>query len=70
MTTQFLADGESAAAGLTVGIAVYAAVILAALGTAVVSIQQRRRGRALAAALVVAVLTIAGVVVAIVSSIA
>lgn len=63
-----LASSGSAAA-LTIGISAYAAVILIGIGIVINSIQHGRRDRAIAAAVVVGVLTIAGVVIAVLSSI-
>jgi len=54
---------------LTLGMTVFAALILAALAVAVSESRRGRRGRAIAAASVVGVLTVLGLVLAIVSSI-
>ncbi|MFT4126311.1 MAG: hypothetical protein QM662_08785 [Gordonia sp. (in: high G+C Gram-positive bacteria)] len=64
-------DGSDAgtAALLTVGISVYAAAILIAVGLGISAARQGRRERALGCAVVVGVLTVAGVVVAVLSSI-
>ena len=62
-----LASGSAAA--LTIGISAFAAVILIGIGIAINAIQNGRRDRASAAAVVVGVLTIAGLVLAILSSI-
>ncbi|MXP22947.1 hypothetical protein GIY30_16540 [Gordonia sp. HNM0687] len=64
-----LAMADSNAAALTLGIAVYAAAILIGLGVGVNALIQGRRRRAVIAWAVVAVLTLAGVVIAIASSI-
>ncbi|MFW0796230.1 hypothetical protein AAFP30_20625 [Gordonia sp. CPCC 205515] len=69
-STTILADGEGAAALLTIGIAVYAAVILVAIGLGINAIQHGRKNRAIAMAVVVGVLTVAGVVVAVISAVA
>ncbi|MGE0217053.1 hypothetical protein [Mycolicibacterium sp.] len=60
----------STAAMLTVGLAVYAALILAGIAVALDGARRHRRRRAIAAAVLVAVLTLAGLVVAIISSVA
>ncbi|MGV9710662.1 hypothetical protein ACWDTI_08355 [Gordonia sp. NPDC003424] len=69
-STTILAEGEGAAALLTIGIAAYAAVILVAIGLGINAIQHGRRNRAIAMAIVVGVLTVAGVVVAVLSAVA
>lgn len=56
--------------GLTVGLTAYAALILAGLALAIYDIRRHRRGRAIAAAVFVGVLTLGGLVIAIVSSVA
>lgn len=66
---QVLAMADAGVAALTIAVAVYAAVILAGIGIGVSSLQHGRRDRAKIAAIVVTVLVIAGVVVAILSSI-
>lgn len=68
-TTTILADGEGAAALLTLGIALYAAVILVAIGVGINAIQHGRKNRAIAMAVIVGVLTIAGVIVAVFSAV-
>lgn len=68
MHNETLASAEVAT--LTVGLSVYSALILVSLAVALAAARQRRRGRAIAAATVVGVLTIAGLVVAILSSVA
>lgn len=57
-------------ATLTVGLAVYAALILAAIAVALDGARRHRRRRAIAASVMVGALTLAGLVVAIVSSVA
>lgn len=57
-------------AALTVGLAAYAALILAAIAVAIYDVRRHRRGRAIAAAVLVGVLTLVGLVIAIVSSVA
>lgn len=64
-----LANAASTAA-LTVGLASYAALIFAGIAVAIFYARRHRRGRATAAAVMVAVLTLAGLVVAIASSVA
>lgn len=64
-----LADAASTAA-LTVGLSVYAALIFTGIAVALYDARRRRRGRATAAAVIVGVLTVAGLVVAILSSVA
>ncbi|CAN3129315.1 hypothetical protein ACNUDN_15425 [Mycobacterium sp. smrl_JER01] len=59
-----------AAAALTVGLAGYAALILAGIAVAIYDVRRRRRGRAIAASVVVGVLTLIGLITAIVSSVA
>ena len=64
-----LANAASTAA-LTVGLATYAALIFAGIAVAIYDARRHRRGRATAAAVIVGVLTLAGLVVAIASSVA
>ena len=64
-----LANAASTAA-LTVGLAAYAALILAGIAVAIFDARRHRRGRATAAAVIVGVLTLGGLVVAIASSVA
>ncbi len=63
-----LASAASTVA-LTVGLAAYAALILAGLALAIYDIRRHRRGRAIAAAVIVGVLTLGGLVIAIASSV-
>jgi hypothetical protein len=63
-----LANTASAAA-LTVGLAVYAASIFAGIAVAIFDARRHRRGRATVAAVMVGVLTLAGLVAAIASSV-
>lgn len=63
-----MADAASTAA-LTVGLAAYAALIFAGIAVAVFDARRHRRGRAITAAVIVGVLTLAGLVVAIASSV-
>ncbi|GAA2564771.1 MULTISPECIES: hypothetical protein [Mycolicibacterium] len=58
------------AAMLTVGLAAYAALILVSIAVALAAARQRRRRRAIAAATLVGALTVGGLVIAILSSIA
>lgn len=62
--------GAGAAAALTVGLAAYAALILAGIAVAIYDVRRHRRGRAIAASVVVGVLTLMGLVIAIASSVA
>lgn len=64
-----LASAASTAA-LTAGLAAYAALILAGIAVAIYDVRRHRRGRAMAAAVIVGVLTLGGLVIAIVSSVA
>lgn len=63
-----LASAASTAA-LTVGLAAYAAMIFAGIAVAIFDARRHRRGRATAAAVMVGVLTLGGLVVAIASSV-
>ncbi|MDX1891695.1 hypothetical protein [Mycolicibacterium sp. 050158] len=63
-----LASATSTAA-LTVGLAAYAALIFAGIAVAVYDARRHRRGRAIAAAAMVGVLTVCGLVIAIISSV-
>ena len=54
---------------LTAGLSAYAALILASLAVAIDSAVRRRRHRAIVAAVIVGVLTLGGLVMAIVSSV-
>lgn len=64
-----LASTASTAA-LTVGLAGYAALIFIGIAVAIYDARRHRRGRAIAAAVMVGVLTLGGLVIAIVSSVA
>ncbi|MFV8315242.1 hypothetical protein [Mycobacterium sp. 23] len=64
-----LASAASTAA-LTAGLAAYAGLILAAIAMAIYDARRHRRNRAIAAAVVVGVLTLGGLVIAIFSSVA
>ena len=64
-----LADAASTAA-LTVGLSVYAALIFVGIAVALYDARRHRRGRATVAAVIVGVLTLAGLIVAIASSVA
>ncbi|CAN5655105.1 hypothetical protein BH09ACT7_BH09ACT7_19660 [soil metagenome] len=55
---------------LTVGLAAYAALIFAGIAVAIYDARRHCRGRAIAAAVMVGVLTLGGLVMAIVSSVA
>jgi hypothetical protein len=67
--TVTLVNAASTAA-LTVGLAAYAALIFAGIAVAIFDARRHRRGRATAAAVMVGVLTLGGLVVAIASSVA
>ncbi|MGY4709479.1 hypothetical protein ACXDF8_07975 [Mycolicibacterium sp. CBM1] len=60
----------AATAALTVGLAAYAALIFAGIAMAIYDVRRHRRGRAIAAAVMVGMLTLAGLVIAIISSVA
>lgn len=64
-----LANAASTAV-LTVGLAVYAALIFASIAVAMYDARRHRRRRAIAAAVMVGVLTLAGLIAAIASSVA
>ena len=64
-----LANAASTAA-LTVGLAAYAALIFVGIAVAVYDARRHRRGRATAAAVMVGLLTLGGLVAAIASSVA
>jgi len=64
-----LANAASTAA-LTVGLAAYAALIFAGIAVAIFDARRHRRGRATAAAVMVGLLTLGGLVAAIASSVA
>jgi len=61
--------GAATTATLTVGLAAYAAAILASLAVAIDGARRDQRRRAIVAATIVGVLTLAGLVAAIVSSV-
>ncbi|WP_431232063.1 hypothetical protein ACQ856_21580 [Mycolicibacterium psychrotolerans] len=69
MHNEILASAASTAA-LTVGLAVYAALIFAGIAVAIYDVRRHRRGRAIAATVMVGMLTLAGLVIAIISSVA
>jgi hypothetical protein len=64
-----LASTASTAA-LTVGLAAYAGLIFVGIAVAVYDARRNRRRRAIAAAVMVGVLTLGGLIIAIVSSVA
>lgn len=64
-----LASAASTAA-LTVGLSTYAALIFASIAMAIYEVRRHRRGRAIAAAVMVGVLTLIGLGIAIYSSVA
>lgn len=63
-----LANAASTAA-LTVGLATYEALIFAGIAVAIYDARRHRRGRATAAAVMVGVLTLGGLVMAIICSV-
>ncbi|BBY66846.1 hypothetical protein [Mycolicibacterium helvum] len=69
MRNATLASAASTAA-LTVGLSTYAALIFAGIAVAIYDVRRHRRGRAIAAAVLVGVLTLVGLVIAIISSVA
>ena len=69
MNNVTLASASSAAA-LTVGLSAYAGLIFIGIAVAIYDVRRHRRGRAIAAAAMVGVLTLIGLVIAIISSIA
>ncbi|GLP75240.1 hypothetical protein TUM20983_23500 [Mycobacterium antarcticum] len=60
----------AATAALTVGLAAYAALIFVGIAMAIYDERRHRRRRAIVAAVMVGVLTLGGLVIAIVSSVA
>ena len=64
-----LASTASTAA-LTLGLAAYAALIFVGIAVAIYDARRHRRGLAIAAAVMVGVLTLGGLVIAIISSVA
>lgn len=69
MHNVILANAASTAA-LTVGLSAYAALIFTGIAVAIFDARRHRRGRAIAAAVMVGVLTLGGLVIAIASSVA
>lgn len=69
MLNEILASASTTAAALTVGLSAYSALVLASIAMAIYDVRRGRRGRAIAAAVVVAVLTLGGLVAAIASSV-
>lgn len=69
MHTVTLSSAASTAA-LTFGLSAYAALILAGIAVGIYYARRQRRGRAIAAAVMVGVLTLGGLVIAIMSSVA
>ncbi|OBH20218.1 hypothetical protein EHH44_02265 [Mycolicibacter terrae] len=55
---------------LTVGLSIYAALVLASIAVAIDSARRRRRRRAICASVMVGILTLGGLVAAIFSSVA
>ena len=69
MHNEILASAASTAA-LTAGLAAYAALIFAGIAVAIYDVRRHRRRRAIAAAVLVGVLTLVGLGIAIISSVA
>ncbi|MCV7359914.1 hypothetical protein [Mycolicibacterium fluoranthenivorans] len=69
MHTAILASAASTAA-LTLGLSAYAALILVGIAVGIYDARRHRRGRAIAAAVMVGALTLGGLVIAIMSSVA
>ncbi|CAN7449821.1 hypothetical protein [Mycolicibacterium frederiksbergense] len=69
MHTVTLSSAASTAA-LTLGLSAYAALILAGIAVGIYDARRHRRGRAIAAAVTVGALTMGGLVIAIMSSVA
>ena len=63
-------SSAASTAVLTAGLMAYAALILAGIAVAIFDARRHRRNRAIAAAVLVGVLTLGGLVIAIVSSVA
>ena len=63
-------SSAASTAALTLGLSAYAALILAGIAVGIYDARRHRRHRAIAAAVMVGVLTLGGLVVAIVSSVA
>ncbi|BBZ75978.1 hypothetical protein MANY_13150 [Mycolicibacterium anyangense] len=64
-----LLASPASTAALTVGLATYAALIFAGIAVAIYDVRRHRRGRAIAGAVLVGVLTVIGLVIAILSSV-
>jgi len=62
-------SGAASTATLTLGLMTYAALILVGISVAIFYARRHRRRRSIAAAVVVGVLTVCGLVIAIVSSV-
>ncbi|MCF6390947.1 hypothetical protein L2K20_28615 [Mycobacterium sp. MBM] len=62
--------GAASTAALTLGLAAYSALILAGIAVAIFDARRHRRHRAIAATAMVGVLTLGGLVIAIISSVA
>ena len=69
MHTVTLSSAASTAA-LTLGLSAYSALILAGIAVGIYDARRHRRGRAIASAVMVGVLTLGGLVIAIISSVA
>lgn len=64
-----LLASAASTATLTVALSAYAALILVGIATAIYDVRRHRRGRAIAASVMVGLLTLGGLVIAIVSSV-
>ena len=62
-------SSAASTAALTVGLSTYAGLILVGIAVAIYDVRRHRRGRAIAAAVMVGVLTLGGLVIAIISSV-
>ncbi|GAY16850.1 hypothetical protein [Mycobacterium sp. shizuoka-1] len=69
MSTVTLSASAASTATLTLGLAAYAALIFVSIAMAIYDVRRGRRGRAIAASVMVGLLTVAGLVVAILSSV-
>ena len=65
-----LLSSAASTAALTLGLMVYSALILAGIAVAIFYARRHRRRRAIAAVVMVGVLTLGGLVIAIISSVA
>ena len=70
MNNVTLVASAASTATLMVGLAAYAALLFAGIAMAIYDVRRHRRGRAIAASVMVGLLTLGGLVIAIVSSVA